>query len=239
MIGVITGGTRGIGRAIAERLVNLGATKLYLGYVRQDEAAEACARELKVPVELIRENIGDPDGVEAFADRIEEDIDVFVHAAALGVFKPLLDVKPNQWDLTMNVCARSFLLLLHQLKPRLLPRRARVVAISSLGSTRVLPGYGAIGTAKAALEALVRYAAHELGPHGVRVNGIAAGLVESPVVDLLKESGIDLELAKTLTPMGRLGRPDDVARVVDFLVGDLSAWVCGQILVVDGGLSLI
>lgn len=239
MIGVVTGGTRGIGRAVAERLARMGATKLYLGYVQDDRAAEACAREIGVPVELVRSNIGDDAGVEAFVGRVLEDVDVFVHAAALGTFKPLMDLKPNQWDLTMNVCARSFQLMLRGLRDRLSARRGRVVAISSLGASKVLPGYGAIGVAKAALEAVVRYAAQELAPSGVRVNAIAVGLIDSPVMEILKEKGFDVESARRLTPMGRLGRAEDVAGVVEFLVGDLAEWVCGQIVVADGGLSLI
>ena len=239
MIAVVTGGTRGIGRAVAGRLAALGAERLYLGYVQDDGAAEACARDLGERVRLIRENLADPDGVDAFAARIGEDVDVLVHAAALGAFKPLLDLRPNQWDLTMNVCARSFPLLLQRLRPRLLPRRARVVAISSLGSSRVVPSYGVLGVSKAALESAVRYAAHELAPHGVRVNAVAAGLVESPVLEILREKGVDVEAARRMTPMGRLAEADEVARVVEFLAGDLSSWVCGQILVVDGGLSLL
>ena len=239
MIAVITGGTRGIGRAVAERLARMGANKLYLGYVQNDGAAAACAREIGIPVELVRANIGDDAGVEAFVGRVREDVDVFVHAAALGAFKPLMALKPNQWDLTMNVCARSFALMLRGLRDRLSARHGRVVAISSLGASKVLPGYGAIGAAKAALEAVVRYAAQELAPSGVRVNAIAVGLIDSPVMEILKEKGLDLELARRLTPMGRLGRAEDIAAVVEFLVGDLAEWVCGQTLVVDGGLSLV
>ncbi len=239
MIAVVAGGTRGIGRAVAERLARMGATKLYLGYAQNDEAAHACAKGVRVPVELIRANLGDEAGVADFVSRVQEDVNVFVHAAALGAFKPLLDVKANQWDLTMNVCARSFQLLLRGLKGRLCAGRARVVAISSLGAAHVLPSYGAIGAAKAALEAIVRYAASELAPEGVRVNGVAAGLIESPALEILKAKGVDVEVARKLTPMGRLGRADDVARVVEFLVSDLAEWMCGQIVVVDGGLSLL
>ena len=165
-------------------------------------------------------------------------LDVLVHNAAIGSFKPLHAVRANQWDLTLNVNARALLLCVQAALPGLAARGGRVVSISSLGGRRVVPDYGAIGVSKAALEAATRYLASELAPRGVRVNAIAAGLVATESVQrhpayAALESG-----AKKRTPTGRLVTPDAIADAVLFLCGPYSADIVGQTLVVDGGSSL-
>src|SRR6185437_3791159 len=106
-------------------------------------------------------------------------LDMLIHNAALGSFKPLHKVRANQWDLTMNTNARSLLLLAQGALDALETRQGRIVSISSLGSVRVLPSYGAIGVSKAALESTTRYLASELAPRGIRVNAVVGGLVDT------------------------------------------------------------
>jgi enoyl-[acyl-carrier protein] reductase III len=114
-----------------------------------------------------------------------------------------------------------------------------IITISSLGAHRFIPNYGAIGISKAALEALVKYLAVELAPKGIRVNCVSGGLVDTDAVKSFpKYEEMKQEVLKR-TPAGRIGEPDDLARVVAFLVSPESAWIYGQTIVADGGLSLI
>ena len=128
-------------------------------------------------------NLVHPEEARALVAAAGERVDVLVHAAALGSFKPLLDVKPAQWDLTLAVNARAFLLLARAASERM-PDGGRLVALSSLGGSRFVPEYGAIGPSKAALEAVVRSLAVELGPRGILVNAVSAGLVPTASVRL-------------------------------------------------------
>ena len=137
----------------------------------------------------------------------------------------------------MNVNARSFLLC-SQKCVRLM-KEGTIVAISSLGSSRALPRYGALGPTKAALEAIVRYLAVELAPLGIRVNAVAGGFVQTESIRKHPDADRLIQSIVAGTPGGRLGTPDDIAGVVMFLLSSSASWICGQTLVVDGGLSLV
>ena len=115
---------------------------------------------------------------------------------------------------------------------------ASLVALSSLGSTRVLSNYALVGASKAALEALVRYLAVELAPRGIRVNAVSAGVVETEALDHFPNKDAMLEMG-TRNPVGRIVSPEDVAGVVTFLCSPGAEMIRGQILVVDGGWSLL
>jgi enoyl-[acyl-carrier protein] reductase III len=119
-----------------------------------------------------------------------------------------------------------------------MPEGGRLVALSSLGSTRVVPEYGALGASKAALEAVVRALAVELGPRGILVNAVSAGLVPTASVRLHPRYEELAARARAASPLGRLGTAEEVAAAVLFLASPLAAWVTGQTLVVDGGASL-
>ena len=238
-VAVVTGGTRGIGRAISLALAASGA-RLVLGYradaASADETLRACA-ELGAAAEAVPANLVHPEEARALVARAGARVDVVVHAAAIGSFKPLLDVKPAQWDLTLSVNARAFLVLAREASERM-PGGGRLVALSSLGASRFVPEYGAIGASKAALESVVRSLAVELGPRGILVNAVSAGLVPTASVAFHPRFEELAGRARDASPLGRLGTPEEVASVVLFLVSPLAAWVTGQTLVVDGGASL-
>jgi enoyl-[acyl-carrier protein] reductase III len=234
---LVTGGTRGIGLAIARRLVRDGAGRVVLGYFRNDSAAERAASELRgsgVEVELVRGNVSSDSTIGKLA--AAGPYRVVVHNAATGVIRPALDTEDKHWDWTLNANARSLLSLARATAPHMSGGSA-IVAISSLGSARVLDNYVLVGTSKAALESVMRYLAVELAPRGIRVNAVSAGVVDTEALDHFPNRD---EMLATVdrVPAGRLVEPDDIADAVSFLSSDDAAMVCGHTLVVDGGFSL-
>ncbi len=233
---LVTGGTRGIGKAIAHRLVADGATKVVLGYMRNDTAAEAAAEELRATgaeVVLVRGNVADEKTIAELASH--GPYRVIVSNAATGVIRPALETEDKHWDWTLNANARSLLALTRACAPSM-EEGGSIVAISSLGSQRVLPNYVLIGVSKAALEACVRYLGVELAPR-IRVNAVSGGVVDTEALDWFPNKEQMLKTVKR-TPAGRLVEPKDMAAVVSFLCSDDATMICGQTLVVDGGYSL-
>jgi len=235
---LITGGSRGIGKAIALRFARDGATRVAIGYMRSDAAAEETAAELRAlgaePV-LVRGNVTS-DGVLKQVRELGP-LDVFVHNAATGVIRPALETEDKHWDWTLNANARSVLALSRVIVPAM-PQGSSIVAISSLGSIRVLENYALVGTSKAALESLVRYLAVELGPAGIRVNAVSGGVVDTGALDHFPNREAMLEMGKQ-NAAGRIVTPADIAGAVAFLCSPDADMVRGQTLVVDGGFSLV
>ena len=235
---LVTGGTRGIGLAIALRLVRDGAGRAVLGYMRNDAAAETAAEQVRAagaePV-LVRGNVSTPRVIEELA--AAGPYRVVVHNAATGVARPALDTDDKHWDWTMNANARALLALARATAPAM-EDGSSFVAISSLGSHRVLDNYVLIGTSKAALESVVRYLAVELAPRGIRANAVSAGVVETGALEHFPNKEEMLRSVER-TPAGRLVAPDDVAAAVSFLCSDDAAMVRGHTLIVDGGFSLL
>ena len=235
---LVTGGARGIGKAIALRFASLGARRVAIGYLRGDAAAEETAAELRAlgadPV-LVRGNVASP----RVADEVAGlgPLDVLVHAAATGVIRPALETDDKHWDWTVSANARALLSLTRAAAPSM-PAGSSVVGLSSLGSERVLTNYALVGVSKAALEALVRYLAVELAPKGIRVNAVSAGVVETGALEHFPNREEMLEMGAR-NPVGRLVAPEDVAAVVAFLCSPEAEMIRGQTVVVDGGWSLL
>jgi enoyl-[acyl-carrier protein] reductase III len=235
---LVTGGSRGIGKAIARRFAELGAKRIAIVYLRKDDAAEQATDELCAlgaePV-LIRGNVA--------STRVAQEIaalgalDAVVHAAATGVIRPALETTDKHFDWTMAANARAFLSLARAAAPQM-QRGSSLVAVSSLGSVRVLDNYALVGASKAALEALVRYLAVELAPQGIRVNAVSGGVVETDALDHFPNREQMLSWSKARTPAGRLVEPGDIADAVAFLCSRQAEMIRGQTIVVDGGFSL-
>ena len=235
---LVTGGSRGIGKAIALRFAELGATRVAIGYLRNDRAAEDAADELRsagAEAVLVRGNVS--------SERVLGEIsaagpwNVVVHAAATGVIRTALETEDKHWDWTMNANAKALLSLTRAAAPTM-PAGSSIVAISSLGSIRVLENYVLVGTSKAALEALVRYLAVELAPRGIRVNAVSAGVVETGALEHFPNKEAMLEMGAR-NPVGRMVSPEDVAKLVTFLCSPEADMIRGQTVVVDGGWSLL
>ena len=196
---LVTGGTRGIGLSIAQRLVADGAAKAVLGYMRNDEAAEQARAQIDAEVVLVRGEISKPSVIAGLASH--GPYRAVVHNAATGVVRAALETTDKHWDWTMNANARALLSLARACAPSM-PEGSSIVAISSLGSMRVLENYVLVGTSKAALESVVRYLAVELAPRGIRANAVSAGVVETGALDHFPNREEMLRMGLERTPAG-------------------------------------
>jgi enoyl-[acyl-carrier protein] reductase III len=154
------------------------------------------------------------------------------------VIRPLQELTEKHWDWTLDANARSLLTLVRLAVPTM-PAGGAIVALSSLGSQRVLDDYLVVGVSKAALEALIRYLAVELAPRGIRANAVSAGLVETEALDYFPKREEMLAFYRGRTPAGRLVEPEHIADAVCFLASPEASMIRGQTLVVDGGYSLL
>ena len=240
---LVTGGSRGIGRAISLRFAETGA-RVFVNFFVNGEAAEKTARDVELAggrAHLLQADVKNPAEIRrmfAEIERVAGRLDVLVSNAASGVLKDALGLSPKHWDWVLNTNARP-LVLCAQEAARLMTAGGRIIALSSLGSGRVIPGYAAVGVSKAAVEALTRYLAVELAPRGIAVNAVSAGAVETDVWRALPDGEALLAQVRARTPGGRLVSVEEVADVVLFLTGPAARSIQGQVLVIDGGYSLL
>jgi enoyl-[acyl-carrier protein] reductase III len=241
---LVTGSSRGIGRAIALSLADF-KVDVAINFLRHRAPAEKVVREIEARgarALLLRGNVADPEHVERMFDEIRETwggLDIVVSNAASGVLKPVSQLSLHHFHWTMDINAGALLPIVQRFLA--LPSQGEkvVVAVSSLGAIRAIPNYTAVGASKAALESMVRHLAAELAPQGVRVNAVSAGTVDT---DALKHfpnrEELIAESAKR-TPAGRLVTPQDVANAVVFLCTDFASMIHGHTLVIDGGHSIL
>jgi enoyl-[acyl-carrier protein] reductase III len=244
-VALVTGGGRGIGRAIVLELARRGADVL-INYVRHPDEADNTAleaRALGVQAETVRGNLADETSVVELFKTVEQRcdyLDILVNNSASGVNRAATDLTAKHWDWTLNVNARGAWLCARAALPLMQKRGGGyIVSVSSLGATRVMRDYFLVGVSKAALEAVTRYLAVEFAPHNVVVNAVSGGLVQT---DALKSFawGADV-IARNLerTPAQRMVEPTDLARVVAFLCTPAASMIRGQTVIVDGGFSLL
>lgn len=229
---LVTGGSGDIGREVSLRLARDGYD-VALTTFRAVEAAEEVAEKVRAEgreARVLRCHLGKNGAAEALAEECGP-VDVVISNAASGVLKPVDQLDERAFDWSMGINARPLLTLVSRLRPR------AAVAMSSPGSTRVLPAYAVVGASKAALESLVRYLAVELAP-STRVNAISAGVVDTRALTHFPDREAMLADAEAKTPAGRLVTPTDVANAVSWLVSPEAAMVTGHTLVLDGGWGL-
>jgi enoyl-[acyl-carrier protein] reductase III len=248
-VALVTGGSRGTGRAVALRLAADGADCAITYRTQSVLAAEVVAgieklgrRALALPLTL-----GEPSQVSEVIARVADAfgrLDVLVANAAATAFRPLLEQKPHNVTKTFAISVDSFVAAVQTAAP-LMGQGGRIVVVSGIDSHQAMVGHSVLGAAKAAMESLVRSLALELGPRGITVNAVSPGLLDTDSSRLYLERGLGLNWddaaarIAAATPLGRLGTPDDVASLVAYLASDAASFLTGQTILLDGGLTIV
>jgi len=238
-IALVTGAARGIGRATALKLAASGCDVaiIYHNSHEEADAVGAAIRGLGRRSVAVQADVSDPESVaEAFGlvRQQFERLDIVVSNAAIGVLRPTLELTQKHWRRCLETNALALNTLAQQAVP-IMPAGGRILALSSLGASRAIPHYAFIGASKAALEALARSLAQELGPRGVRVNVVSAGVVDTDALKFFPNREQLLAEYGRRTPAGPVLTPEDVANAVYLLCLPESAMITGHTLVVDGG----
>jgi enoyl-[acyl-carrier protein] reductase III len=247
-IALVTGSGRGIGATIARHFASLGAD-VVVNYFRNPQPANETAesiRNLGRKALLVKANMGELEDVSRMFDLINTEfggLDFYIHNAASGYNRPVMQQKVKGWEWTMNINARSLLFAAQRATPLMEKRGGGViVTISSPGAGRVLPDYVVVGASKAALESITRYLAVELSPKKIVVNAISPGMILTDALQHFEMVRSDIHLtekAVSITPAGRLVSPQDVAGLVAFLCSPEANMIRGQVITMDGGAALL
>jgi enoyl-[acyl-carrier protein] reductase III len=247
-VALITGSGRGIGKAIALRLASEGAD-IVVNCFRNRAPAEQTVEEIRAlgrKVILVKADVSDEGDLQRLFDEVKREfggLDILVNNAASGYNRPAMEQRVKGWDWTMNINARSALFAAQHAVPMMQARGGgAIVNLSSIGAGRVLPDYVVVGASKAALEAVTRYLAVELGAMNIVVNAVSAGVVNTEALQHFEvmKNWVDerLSFARQRIPAARLVSPEDVAAAVAFLCSPDANMIRGQVLLVDGGFTL-
>lgn len=244
-VALVTGSSRGIGRATAIRLAKEGYDVI-INYARSRSKAEEVAKEVEAlgrKALTIKANVGDVEKIKEMFQQIDEHfdrLDVLVNNAASGVLRPIMELEESHWNWTMNINSKALLFCAQEAAKRMEKNGGgKIVSISSLGSIRYLENYTTVGVSKAAVEALTRYLAVELAPKNIVVNAVSGGAIDTEALKHFPNREELLEDAKKNTPAGRMVEIDDMVNAIMFLISDASSMIRGQTIIVDGGRSLL
>jgi enoyl-[acyl-carrier protein] reductase III len=241
-VALITGAARGIGRACARKLAAAGCD-IVANYYNSHDEAQALCDEVKAMGRRafpVQGSVGVPDSVAEMFEAINKEfdhLDIVVSNAASGVLKPAMEMTLKHFRWCMETNAFAVNLLAQHARP-MMKNGGRIIAMSSLGAQRSMPHYGFVGASKAALESLVRTLAQELGPQGIRVNTVSAGVVDTDALSYFPNRDQVLAEFAARTPAGPKLTPENVADAVYLLCLPEAAWVNGHTLIVDGGFAI-
>lgn len=240
---LVTGGTRGIGRAIALHFARAGASVI-ANYVRNAKDAEELASISErdgLAIQACRADLTSPKGIDLIEQAVSEGGSVLsglVHCAATGVHRPAAELTLRHFDWTFALNVRAFFELVQRLR-KSFGNGSSIVAVSSEGAVRSVPYYALVGSSKGALESLARHLATELAPSGIRVNILAPGSVRTDAWDSMPDGEERMKAAAMRSPLKRLVTPEEVAWAAHFLCSDAAKGVIGHRLVVDGGTGVL
>ncbi len=247
---LILGASSGFGEACARALAaaGYGVFGVHLdrraGLKKVEELQEAL-KQSGVGAHFFNMNAADPEKMEAALDEMAglmtpgQEIGVLMHSLAFGTLRPFVGddaVTPAQMDMTLRVMAHSLVDWTRALLARdLMKSDGRIFAMTSSGSNRIIPSYGPVSAAKAALESHCRQLAYELAPRGITVNALRGGVTDTPALRKIPGSDELIEGAVARNPSGRLTTPEDVAAATVALCSPDTYWVTGNVINVDGG----
>jgi len=236
---LISGGGTGIGKAIAEAVINNGGKVVITG--RRKEPLAQMKKIAPDQVVYIQADLSIPGEAKKVVDFTAEEygrLDVLVNNAATLLLKPLVETTDEEIQQLNSININGFLSLSRESIPLLTNTQGSIISISSVGGRAIMVGTAAYAGTKAAVNQISRTLAVELGPLGIRVNVIAPGLTHTDMSAPVTSNQEISELMKSQTPLGRIGEPSDIASVVALLAGDEMKWVTGQVIEVSGGLML-
>ena len=241
-VALVTGGSRGIGRAIAARLAADGH-RVVVNFSSSPEAAASVVEEIRSAggeAVAVAADVSDADAVANLMGQVGEEfgpVEILVNNAGVTRDGLLARMGSDDWDRVMEVNLRSvYLCTKAVLRGMLKNRWGRIISIGSVSGLAGNPGQANYAASKAAIVGFTKSIAKEVGSRGITANVVAPGFIESDMTAALGESA--LEAAIGATAIGRLGRPEDIAGAVGYLAGDEAGFVTGQVIVVDGGLTI-
>lgn len=241
-VALITGASRGIGEAIAIKFAEHGANIAFT-YLSSEERAKALEDKLAamgVKAKGYKSDAGDYKASEQLANDVMRDfntIDICVNNAGISRDNLLLRLTPEQWDEVMQANLKSVYNLTKQvMRPMMKARTGSIINLSSIVGVKGNAGQGAYAASKAGIIGFTKSVAQEIGSRNIRVNAIAPGFIETDMTHYLKDGGAEKWFEKI--PLGRFGKPEEVADVALFLASDLSKYVTGQVVSVCGGMSM-
>ena len=240
-VAIVTGSTRGIGKSIATQLASAGAKVIISG--RKQETCDLVSNELNNKgffTKPIACHVGDKDQINDLINQTIKEfgcIDILVSNAATNPsFGPISKLEDKAFDKIMDVNVKASIWLSNLVAKHMVKKKkGSIIILSSITAILGTDNIGAYGISKAAEAALVRNLAVELGPEGIRVNGIAPGLIKTDFSRALWENPSNLKRQENLTPLRRIGTPDDIAGIAHFLACEASSFITGQLIIADGG----
>ena len=241
-VALVTGGSRGIGKAIVKALAAEGA-KVAFVYRGSQQAAEALAQDVTAfggKAIALQADVSKPEEVKKVVEQVEKDlgsVNILVNNA--GIIKDDLFVRlePEAWNAVINTNLGGTYNFCHAVAYSMMKaRKGRIINISSVAAEHTNPGQTNYAASKGAVNSFTRALAVELASRGVTVNAIAPGFIETDMSEAVRNKAGDI--IKKMIPARRLGQPEDIARVAVFLASEDASYITGQVLTVDGGLSL-
>jgi len=236
---LVTGGSRGIGRAVCIKLAQVG-TPVIINYVNNDDAARQTLAEVEalgVKGELLKFDAASPEAIEQAIDKWESEhpddyIGILVNNAGIRKDNLMIFMQNEEWNDVLNTTLNGFFYITRRLlKGMMTKRNGRIINMASLSGLKGMPGQVNYSASKAALIGATKALAQEVAPRKITVNAVAPGFIESDMTKDLNEDEL-----KKLVPMNRFGKSEEVAALVAFLAGDESAYITGEVISINGGL---